>query len=642
MANLPVIVGFGGVNAAGRSSFHHSYKRMIVDQLSPADSKSTFLGLATMMGYLKYEDGKYVDKNGSECNPHSVREKFGKKILDNTLVRRINTDQFDPDNTLWNHKIKTKLSDDAVTSLVISKKNLPENIPSNWEVKEIENDSQNVNVSINGNFDFYVETPKKVLCQSAAQLPKGFNPRDHYKSNSQPRGLTLAIFGASDAINSIGVDWQAVKDSVRPDQIGVYSASAMGQLDDFGCKGYLSAPALSKRPSAKQLPLGLADMPADFVNAYVAGNVGFTSANVGACATFLNNLNLAVKDIKNGVRRVAIVGSAEAPIVPEIIEAYRVMGALAEDEKLIELDKHLGLASPDYRRGCRPFGENCGFVLAESSQYVILFDDELTLELGAQVHGSVGDIFINADGFKKSIASPGFGNYISLAKAVASARAILGPDSVSNHSYIQSHGSGTPQNRVTESHIMNEIAKTFNINKWPVSAIKSFVGHSLGPASGDQIMATLGAWKYGFIPGITTIDSAAGDVHTSNLQISNEHINFGAENIDVTFVNAKGFGGNNASGAIISPTKTMEMLEKRHGSASMKKHAKQNESVVEAATNYDQKVINGDFTPIYKFGEGVLTDKDLSLTDKGMNIPGFAKDIDLDLKNPYPEMDISK
>ena len=29
----PVIVGFGGVNPAGRSSSHHGYRRMVIDEL---------------------------------------------------------------------------------------------------------------------------------------------------------------------------------------------------------------------------------------------------------------------------------------------------------------------------------------------------------------------------------------------------------------------------------------------------------------------------------------------------------------------------------------------------------------------------------------------------------------------------------
>lgn len=61
-------------------------------------------------------------------------------------------------------------------------------------------------------------------------------------------------------------------------------------------------------------------------------------------------------------------------------------------------------------------------------------DDALALELGADIHGSVPDVFINADGFKKSISAPGPGNYLTMAKAVAAAAQIVGEKSVRQHS----------------------------------------------------------------------------------------------------------------------------------------------------------------------------------------------------------------
>jgi acetoacetyl-[acyl-carrier protein] synthase len=117
-------------------------------------------------------------------------------------------------------------------------------------------------------------------------------------------------------------------------------------------------------------------MPADFVNAYVLGSAGSTGATLGACASFLYNLRLAVQDIRAGRARVALVGAAEAPITPEVMEGYAAMGALARTRGCAQLD---GLAvramTPDYRRACRPFGENCGFTIGESAQFVVLFDD---------------------------------------------------------------------------------------------------------------------------------------------------------------------------------------------------------------------------------------------------------------------------
>ena len=57
---------------------------------------------------------------------------------------------------------------------------------------------------------------------------------------------------------------------------------------------------LGKRCTSKILALGLGQMTADFVNAYVLGNVGSTGGTQGACATLLYNLEKAVNDIQTG------------------------------------------------------------------------------------------------------------------------------------------------------------------------------------------------------------------------------------------------------------------------------------------------------------------------------------------------------
>ena len=150
-----------------------------------------------------------------------------------------------------------------------------------------------------------------------------YKPESLYNSRFHPRGLQLTIIAASDAVRSVGIDWDFIAQQVRPDEICVYAASAMGQLDLHGTGGMTQARLRGTRVSSKQLALGLNQMPADFVNAYVLGNVGATGAAVGACATFLYNLRIAVDDIQSGRRRVAVVGNAEAPILPEIINVCR-------------------------------------------------------------------------------------------------------------------------------------------------------------------------------------------------------------------------------------------------------------------------------------------------------------------------------
>ncbi|ABG42279.1 beta-ketoacyl synthase [Paraglaciecola sp. T6c] len=637
MSSLPVIVGFGGFNAAGRSSFHHAYKRMVIESLPASEQEETLLGLATMMKLVRFENGRFFDNarenNQQTLTPEEVVERFSEQILNSTLIRTIEKSHFDVNAVHWQKNVTMHSADKAGICFELTRKQLPEPIPSNWQLTDIDKDR--VKVNIIGEVDFKVDTYRECPVKVAGQLPSGFNPEDHYNARFHPRALQMAIMGASDAIRSLGMEWKTIADAVKPDEIGVYASNAMSQLDENGFGGMLQSRLKGGRVSTKQCPLGLNTMPADFVNAYVLGNVGHTSAIVGACASFLYNLSAAIEDIKSGKRRVAVVGNAEAPILPEVIDGYATMGALASEDNLKRLDQS---DTVDHRRASRPFGENCGFTIAESTQYVVLMDDALALELGADIHGAVSDVFINADGYKKSISAPGPGNYITMAKAVAAARAIVGDESVRERSFIQAHGSSTPANRTTESRIFHDVAKIFDIQNWPVTAAKAYLGHPLSPASAEQLVVSLGVFKHGFIPGIKTIDKVADDVFDERLNISITDIDKGAGNIDVAFLNSKGFGGNNATATLLSPHVVDSMLAKRYSSEDIAAYESRREQVREKAMAYDLSANQGNFDTIYHFGQDLIKEDDIQMTSQEIRIAGFANPIDLRMKNPFEDM----
>ncbi|MEX2129919.1 MAG: beta-ketoacyl synthase, partial [Pseudohongiellaceae bacterium] len=350
------------------------------------------------------------------------------------------------------------------------------------------------------------------------------------------------------------------------------------------------------------------------------------------------NLRQAVRDIQSGTHRVAIVGTSEAPLVPEIFDGFATMGALADDVALRQLDHLSPTATPDHRRACRPFGHNAGFTLAESAQFVVLFDDHLALELGATVYAAVNEVFVNADGYKKSITGPGLGNYISMAKATAATRNIIGDNGLKNRSYVQAHGTGTPQNRTTESHILSQIAATFGIEKWPVTALKSYLGHSLASAAGDQLNACLGIWRYGIIPGIQTTKAIADDVSTDRLNILLQHHDVGVGNMDAVLVNSKGFGGNNATASILAPHIAEKMLARKHGRQTLNSYFKKNESVLERTARYDEQVNKGAVKPIYRYDYKVLERDALSITTERLAIAGHAREVNLQVPNSYTDM----
>ncbi len=615
MKRLPVIVGFGGINPAGRVSFHHAYRRLVIEALNEADRGRTYESLATLMG---------LEDSGAAAT---------RSFIDShTLIRRI--ELFDPDRVPVNRAARLHATEpDEPFSFVMSKRYLPEQVPGDWRVEAV-NDSE-VRVTVPGRLDVFLPDTRTSRVTSAGQLPTGFDPGDRYQSRNHPRGLQLTVFGASDAVRSTGIDVQVLRDAVPPDQVAVYSGSAMGQLDSEGYGGMFQNSLLGKRPTSKNVPLGLNEMPGDFINAYVLGSAGGAAGIIGACATFLYNVRAGCNEIQSGRKRVVLVGNAEAPVVAEVIEGYRTMGALMEDEQIMSLD---GTSTPNHRRACRPFSSNGGFTVAESAVYALLMDDELALSLGARILGSVPGVFVNADGYKKSIPGPGIGNYLTVGRAMGLARSILGEDGLRHRTHMQAHGTGTPQNRVTESHILDELARIHGIQGWPVGAVKAYVGHSMAPAGGDQLAAVLGTWAHGWLPGITTIDHIADDVHHAHLDLPLHHRQLDPDRLDGAFINSKGFGGNNATGLFLSPELTTRMLTKRWGKARMLEHQRAQEAVAERAVDYDRRADDPDTKAIYQFGEGVVEGDDLTITPTEIRIPGFAQPVSLTPDNPFPDM----
>jgi acetoacetyl-[acyl-carrier protein] synthase len=611
MKKLPVIVGFGGINAAGRTSMHHAHKRLVHEALSEKQMADTWQDLATLMGL-------------DPAHPQTRQA-----ILDGTLIRRIDAQtHFDPGAVPTGQKAELNFAEPV--SFTIKKHHMPNTLPDNWTVTDV--DAKTCRVTLSERLDTVIPDTYCAKVSSAGQLPAGFNPAEHYNSAHHPRGLQMAVYGASDAIQSLGMPWQAIMAKISPDAVSVYAGSSLSQLDQYGLKGLIQAGYNGKRVSSKMMPLSFPEMSADFINSYIINSVGNTGSNAGACATFLYNLRQGLHDIQSGQCRVAIVGNAEAPIVPELMEGFRVMGALAEDEQLRDLDDAI---KTDNRRACRPFSSNVGFTLAESAQFLILMDDELALELGATVFGAVADVFVNADANKKSISGPGIGNYITMAKATALAQGILGKDV--DKTFVMAHGTGTPQNRVTESHILNEVAKTFAIKDWSVSAVKSYVGHSLGPAAADQITAALGVWHTGMIPGIKTIDHLAEDVHRSNLNILMDHQSVGEEGASMmgTVINSKGFGGNNASALLLSPAKTRELMATRHGVPAMTRYRVANEAVLEEQRSVDKAIRSNGLQAIYSFGESVMGADQVDLSPDAIKLAQFENPIHLSSNNPF-------
>ena len=442
----------------------------------------------------------------------------------------------------------------------------------------------------------------------------------------------MSIVGFTDAMSDAGLDLRKEIDTYGRDKVGCFAGCAVMNMDRYSGDGLFASYPMGKRASSKHISFTLPEMTADFINAYVTGSLGITGHFIGACATSLYNLNAGVELIKSGKSELVIVGAAEAILGPPAYIGFSAMGAMATDERMTNLQKLLGEGDDlDYTKFCRPFGDNMGMVCGESAGFAILMSDRLALEVGANIRGCFLNVNINADGNKKSISGPGAGNYFSVGKTFKDIETIFGSKTLQEKSCFLAHGTGTPLNRITESHIISTFAKEFGIKNLPVTSVKSKLGHTMGTAGMDQIWCGLGALENQKLTGICTIPKLADDVFKENLDFFLENKEFDSQK-DIAFLNSKGFGGNNATSALISSNLTEELLRRRFTEKELKTWKKKREATLKLREKNFDLAVNSDIEPIYDFDKDVLDLTDLEISKKNIKTKtGFNYALNSDL-----------
>lgn len=170
--------------------------------------------------------------------------------------------------------------------------------------------------------------------------------------------------------------------------------------------------------------------------------------------------------------------------------------------------------------------------------------------------------------------------------------------------------------------MLDQFAQVFKIKKWPVTAIKSYLGHTLGAASGDQLMAALGAFALGHVPKIQNLQAVGSGVSQKNLNFLTRHL---SQTFDLCFVNSKGFGGHNATASILSPKFAATWLRRKAGTKGRKAFEKKSEATEKKRQAWESAYLKG-AQMIHYHADRLLSEKSIeSLTKTGIKIRGHKK-----------------
>lgn len=249
---------------------------------------------------------------------------------------------------------------------------------------------------------------------------------------------------------------------------------------------------------------------------------GFKTTISTACSSSANAIMMGARMIQHTMLDTVIVGGVDA------LTKFTLNGF----NTLMILD----------RQPCRPFDDTrAGLNIGEGAAFLVLESEELVLKKKKKVYGEITGWGNACDAFHQTASSPeGTGPKLAMEAALRTAG--LNPEDIS---YINVHGTGTPNNDLSEGIAMETV---FQKGVPPFSSTKSFTGHTLGAAGSVEAVISILAIEHQLVfPNLNFSKRIEGLNSSPETSLRND--------ISVQHVlsNSFGFGGNNTSIILSKP-----------------------------------------------------------------------------------------
>lgn len=362
-------------------------------------------------------------------------------------------------------------------------------------------------------------------CTFAGEV-RGFEP-GNYMDRKEARRLDpfiqFALAATQEAVADAGIDLAATP----PHRAGCIIGSAVGGISST----LDNADVAAVKGLGRISPFLGTNMLVDSAAGKVAIEHNLRGPNhsvVSACASGTAASGEAFEVLRRGDADVMVVGGAEAAIVPLIVSAFDIMGALSRHNE-------------DPAGACRPFdNDRDGFVVSEGAAILIMETEEHALARGARVYAEVIGYGSSADAY--NMAAPhengqGAKDAMNMALRKAAAYGVLPGDI----DYINAHGTSTRLNDKTETMAIKDVLgeHAYNVK---ISSTKSMSGHLLGGAGALETLICAKVIQEGMIPPTINLHNPDPDCdldYTPGRARPAE--------VDVTLSNSFGFGGHNAT-----------------------------------------------------------------------------------------------
>ena len=313
--------------------------------------------------------------------------------------------------------------------------------------------------------------------------PADFSRPEHY-SRKQVRGMgrvaMLATYATELALQEAGLLEDLVLKSGR---VGIAYGSSSGSFDgliDFtkmllNCdKGSLDATSYI-RMMGHTCPVNIG------LHFGITGRIIPTSS---ACTSSSQAIGYAYETIKQGLQTIMIAGGSDelSPSQPAIFDTLFAT-SLRNDEP---------------HKTPRPFDrDRDGLVIGEGGATFILEEREYALGRGAPIYAEVVGFGTNSDGLhvtKPDCHSMQIAMKLALQDARLDAKAI---------GYVSAHGTATELGDIAESHATAAVLG----HKIPISAMKSYTGHTLGACGSIEAWAGIQMMNEGWFHPTANLDN---------------------------------------------------------------------------------------------------------------------------------------
>ena len=312
-------------------------------------------------------------------------------------------------------------------------------------------------------------------------------------------------------------------DKTNRDRVGSFIGSGIGGLTTM--EGQHST-LLNRGPGRMSpffIPMMILNMGSGMFSLY-NGLRGPNVATCSACATASHAVGEAWRTLVMGDADVMFAGGTEAAVTPTGIGGFAAMKALST-------------RNDDPSTASRPFdAERDGFVMGEGAGVIVLEELEHAKARGARIYCELAGYGNTADAHHMTAPAPeGEGGARAMRMALNSGG--LNPEDVS---YINAHGTSTPQGDVCETQAIKNVFGD-HARSLVVSSTKGATGHMLGAAGAVEMAVCCKALETNLVP--PTINYQNPDPDCDLDYAPNQ-----AREIEVNAIanNSFGFGGHNA------------------------------------------------------------------------------------------------